>query len=106
MIDCPSCGAENIPGVDECSECGQPLIRDGLAEILKHFEPMLAARKKDLQEAIDYDAAQPDDEARGRVDVVAHRKYLVAKRQGWVDAIKEAIALRDLQPGPPPGAAE
>lgn len=25
MIDCPSCGAENIPGDDECSECGQPL---------------------------------------------------------------------------------
>jgi len=25
MIDCPSCGAENIPGNDECSECGQPL---------------------------------------------------------------------------------
>lgn len=25
MIDCPSCGAENIPGEDECSECGQPL---------------------------------------------------------------------------------
>ena len=25
MIDCPSCGAENIPGVDECSGCGQPL---------------------------------------------------------------------------------
>ena len=25
MIDCPSCGTENIPGVDECSECGQSL---------------------------------------------------------------------------------
>lgn len=25
MIDCPSCGAKNIPGVDECSECGQSL---------------------------------------------------------------------------------
>jgi len=25
MIDCPNCGAENIPGIDECEECGQPL---------------------------------------------------------------------------------
>jgi len=25
MIDCPNCGAENIPGIDECAECGQPL---------------------------------------------------------------------------------
>jgi CBS domain-containing protein len=25
MIDCPSCGAANIPGVDECKKCGQPL---------------------------------------------------------------------------------
>ena len=25
MIDCPTCGAENFPGADECSECGQPL---------------------------------------------------------------------------------
>lgn len=25
MIDCPSCGTENIPGEDECSQCGQPL---------------------------------------------------------------------------------
>ena len=25
MIDCPSCGTENIPGVDEYSECGQSL---------------------------------------------------------------------------------
>lgn len=25
MIDCPFCGAENIPGIDDCEECGQPL---------------------------------------------------------------------------------
>lgn len=25
MIDCPYCGAENIPGSDDCEECGQPL---------------------------------------------------------------------------------
>ena len=25
MIDCPTCGAENFPGADECGECGQPL---------------------------------------------------------------------------------
>lgn len=25
MIDCPYCGAENIPGSDDCDECGQPL---------------------------------------------------------------------------------
>lgn len=25
MIVCPFCSAENIPGVDECEECGQPL---------------------------------------------------------------------------------
>ncbi|HRX82472.1 MAG TPA: CBS domain-containing protein [Pirellulaceae bacterium] len=25
MIDCPYCGAENIPGIDDCEECGQPL---------------------------------------------------------------------------------
>ena len=25
MIDCPYCGAENIPGVDDCEQCGQPL---------------------------------------------------------------------------------
>ncbi len=25
MISCPYCNAENIPGVDECAECGQPL---------------------------------------------------------------------------------
>ncbi len=25
MINCPSCDAENIPGVDECTECGQAL---------------------------------------------------------------------------------
>ncbi|MEX0819201.1 MAG: CBS domain-containing protein [Pirellulaceae bacterium] len=31
MIDCPYCGAENIPGIDECEECGQSLshVRDG-----------------------------------------------------------------------------
>ena len=25
MIDCPFCGAENIPGIDDCEQCGQPL---------------------------------------------------------------------------------
>lgn len=25
MISCPYCGSDNIEGVDECSECGQPL---------------------------------------------------------------------------------
>ena len=25
MINCPYCGAENIPGIDACEECGQPL---------------------------------------------------------------------------------
>lgn len=25
MIDCPYCGSENIPGSDDCQECGQPL---------------------------------------------------------------------------------
>ena len=25
MIACPFCGAENIPGIDDCEQCGQPL---------------------------------------------------------------------------------
>ncbi len=25
MTDCPFCGAENIPGIDDCEQCGQPL---------------------------------------------------------------------------------
>ena len=28
MIDCPFCGAENIPGIDDCEECGQPLSHE------------------------------------------------------------------------------
>ncbi|MCA9119623.1 MAG: CBS domain-containing protein [Planctomycetaceae bacterium] len=28
MIECPFCGAENIPGIDDCEGCGQSLSHD------------------------------------------------------------------------------
>jgi CBS domain-containing protein len=49
MIDCPYCGSENIPGSDECEECGQPLSDvQFLAPATALEDSLLKAKVRDL----------------------------------------------------------
>jgi len=50
MITCPFCNAENIPGIDDCEECGQPLNDMHLAPPTNEVErSLLKDRIKVLQ---------------------------------------------------------